>query len=158
IKTFDAGAWYDPEFAHQSVPSLGDVIARFRNRQTTRHHPLGFVIELKTVRGSGGSLADSVTALLQSEQFTDRAVVISFDAVALRELRAANKHLPTGLLYSEEKEESPVVLAREIGAHAIFPRQTCVTARLVSAAHKAGRAVASAPANTENQKNRVIAR
>jgi glycerophosphoryl diester phosphodiesterase len=156
LKSFDAGAWYGPDYAHQYVPSLTDVITRFRNRRTARHHSLGFVIELKTVKGSGGSLADSVVALLQKEQFTDRVVVISFDAVALQEVRAANKHLPTGLLYSEEKEESPVSQARAIGAHAIFPRKTCVTSKGIASAHKAGLAVGTWTANTKNEMKRVI--
>src|SRR5258708_9370548 len=68
IKTFDAGAWYGPEFAHQYIPSLSDVITRFRNRKTTRHHPLGFVIELKTVRGSGGGRARAGVAILYTER------------------------------------------------------------------------------------------
>src|SRR4051812_49435492 len=117
IKTFDAGAWYGPDFAHQYVPSLGDVITRFRNKKTTRGAPLGILIELKTHKGSGGSLADRVVALLEQETFTDRAIVISFDSVALQEVHAANKRILTGYLFNEEKD-SPLELARDIGAHA----------------------------------------
>ncbi|OGR89553.1 MAG: hypothetical protein A2992_03900 [Elusimicrobia bacterium RIFCSPLOWO2_01_FULL_59_12] len=157
IKTFDAGAWYDPEFAHQYIPSLGNVISRFRTRRTTKRHPVGLVIELKTIRGSGGSLADAVVALLHKEQFTDRVVIISFDAVALQEVRAADKRAPTGLLFSEEKEGSPIDQARDIGAHAIFPRKTWVTARGVTTAHKAGLAVGTWTANTKNEMKRMIA-
>jgi glycerophosphoryl diester phosphodiesterase len=158
LKGFDAGAWYDPEFSHQYVPSLGDVISRFRNRKTARHHALGIVIELKTVKGSGGSLADAVVALLHKEQFTDRVVVISFDHVALQEVHAADKKLLTGFLYSEEKEkEEPAISqAKAIGAHAIFPRKTAVNARQVAAAHKAGLAVAVWTANTKNEMKRMI--
>src|SRR5205814_1849003 len=105
IKGFDAGAWYDPDFAHQYVPSLSDVITRFRNKKTTRNVPLGILIELKTIKGSGGSLADRVVALLEQESFTDRVIVISFDAVALQEVHSANKHIPIGLLFNEEKDE-----------------------------------------------------
>ena len=96
LKTFDAGIWYGPDYAGQYVPSLADVIERFRDRKTTKKHPVGLVIELKTVRGSGGSLADAVVALLQRESFTDRCIIISFDAVALQEVRAAHKTLPDG--------------------------------------------------------------
>jgi len=156
IKSFDAGAWYGTEYGHQYVPSLGDVISRFRNRRTARHHTLGFIIELKTIRGSGGSLADAVVALLAKEQFTDRCFVISFDAVALQEVHYANKHIPTGYLYSDEKDESPVEKAKDIGAHAIFPRKTAVTARGVSTAHRAGLAVATWTANTKNEMKRLI--
>jgi glycerophosphoryl diester phosphodiesterase len=157
LKTFDAGAWYAPEFAGQYVPSLTDVIARFRQRKTARNHLVGFMIELKTVKGSGGSLADAVVAILQKEQFTERAFVISFDSVALQEVRSAHKTLPTGLLYSEEGEESRVTQAKAIGAHALCPRKTCVTSRGVVAAHRAGLAVSSWTANTKNEMKRLIA-
>ncbi len=156
IKGFDAGAWYGPEFAKQYVPSLSDVINRFRHRRTALHHPLGLIIELKTIRGSGGSLADAVVATLQKEQFTDRVIVISFDAVALQEVRSAHKTLPTGLLYSEESEDSRVMQAKQIGANAIFPRKTCVSARGVAAAHKVGLAVVSWTANTKNEMKRMM--
>jgi glycerophosphoryl diester phosphodiesterase len=156
LKTFDAGAWYGPEFSKEFIPSLSEVMSRFRTRRTAHNHPLGMIIELKTVRGSGGSLADAVVALLQKEQFTEKVVVISFDSVALQEVRSAHKHIPTGLLYSEESEDSRVSQAKQIGAQALFPRKTCVTARGVAAAHKAGLAVATWTANTKNEMKRMV--
>src|ERR1700690_1275136 len=50
IKTFDAGVWYGPDYAQESIPSLPDVIDRFRSRKSTKKSPIGIVIELKTVR------------------------------------------------------------------------------------------------------------
>jgi len=157
LKTFDAGAWYGPEYNKEFVPSLSEVIGHFRTRRTARHHPMGMIIELKTIRGSGGSLADAVVALLQREEFTEKVFVISFDAVALQEVRAAHKHVPTGLLYSEESEDSRIAQAKQIGAQAIFPRKTCVTTRGVAAAHKAGLAVVTWTANTKNEMKRMMA-
>lgn len=157
IKTYDAGLWYGSDFMKQYVPSLGEVIGRFRNRKTARKHSVGFLIELKTIRGSGGSLADTVVALLQREQFMERAFIISFDAVALQEVRAAHQHAPTGLLFSEEAEEGRVNQAKAIGAQAIFPRKTWVTARGVLAAHKVGLAVGTWTCNTKNEMKRMIA-
>lgn len=156
MKTLDAGAWYGMEYAHQYVPSLSDVIARLKHRKTTRHHALGLMIELKTVRGSGGSLADAVVSILHQEQFVERAIVISFDAVALQEVRAADKKIVTGYLYSEDKDESPIETAKTIGAHAIMPRKTAVTSRLVTNAHKADLAVSTWTANTKNEMKRLI--
>src|SRR5882724_5944925 len=53
IKSFDAGVWYGPDYTQEAVPSLSDVIERFRHRKSTKKHLVGFVVELKTVRGSG---------------------------------------------------------------------------------------------------------
>jgi len=156
IKTFDAGIWFGPDSAGQYVPSLTQVIERFRDRKTTKRHAVGLVIELKTVRGSGGSLADAVVALLQRESFTERCVIISFDAVALQEVRSAHKTIPTGLLFSEETDEGRVAQAKAIGAQAIFPRKTWVTTRGVAAAHKAGLAVGTWTCNTKNEMKRMM--
>jgi glycerophosphoryl diester phosphodiesterase len=157
IKTFDAGVWYGLDYTKEYIPSLGQVIGRFRDRKTTRHHLVGFIIELKTIKGSGGSLADAVVSLLQREEFTDRVCIISFDAVALQEVRAAHKTLPTGLLFSEETEEGRIAQAKAIGAQAVFPRKTWVSSRGVLAAHKVGLAVSTWTCNTKNEMKRMIA-
>lgn len=156
IQGLDAGIWYGPEYAREGVPCLEDVIARFRNKKTSKRHALNFIVELKTIRGSGGSLADAVVALLQKEDFTDRCMVISFDAVALQEVRAAHKSLPTGLLFNEESDEGRVAQAKAIGAQAIFPRKTWVTTRGVAAAHKAGLTVGTWTCNTKNEMERMM--
>jgi glycerophosphoryl diester phosphodiesterase len=156
IKGFNAGVWYGPDYAQESVPSLGDVIARFRDRKTTKKHPIGLVVELKTVRGSGGSLADTVVATLMRENFAERCVVISFDAVALQEVRSAHKTMAIGLLFSEDTEEGRIAQAKAIGAQAIFPRKTWVTSRGVAAAHKVNLAVGTWTANTKNEMKRMI--
>jgi glycerophosphoryl diester phosphodiesterase len=155
IKTFDAGTWYGPDYARQYVPSLSDVIERFRNRKTTKRHLVGMIIELKTVRGSGGSLADAVVSLLQKEDFLERCMIISFDAVALQEVRSAHKTLPTGLLFNEDTEEGRITQAKAIDAQAIFPRKTWVSSRGVLAAHKAGLAVSTWTCNTRNEMKRT---
>jgi glycerophosphoryl diester phosphodiesterase len=156
LKSFDAGVWFGPEYAKQYVPSLAEVIGHFRGRKSAQRHALGLIIELKTIRGSGGSLADAVVKLLHDEEFMDRVCIISFDTVALQEVRAANKHVPTGLLYNEEGEESRVSQAKAIGCQALFPRKTAVSARLVTAAHKSGLSVATWTANTKNEMKRMI--
>ena len=156
IKTLDAGGWYNPEFADERVPHLSGVIDRFRNRKTARRHPVSLVVELKTVKGSGGSLADAVVALLHKEHFLERVIVISFDAVALQEVRAAHKSLPIGLLYSDGADEARIEQALAMDAHALFPRKTCVTAKGVAAAHKAGLALGTWTANTKNETKRLL--
>jgi glycerophosphoryl diester phosphodiesterase len=156
IQSFDAGVWYGPDYAQENVPSLEEVITRFRHRKSTNRHSLGFVIELKTIKGSGGSLADAVVALLGREDFMERCIVISFDAVALQEVRAAHKSLPTGLLFNEESEEGRIAQAKAIGAQAIFPRKTWITTRGVAAAHKAGLTVGTWTCNTKNEMERMI--
>lgn len=156
IQALDAGIWYGPDYAQQGIPCLEDVISRFRHKKTANRHTLGFIIELKTIRGSGGSLADAVVALLVKEDFVERSMVISFDAVALQEVRAAHKTLPTGLLFNEESEEGRIAQAKAIGAQAIFPRKTWVTSKGVAAAHKAGLSVATWTCNTKNEMERMV--
>jgi len=157
IKTLDAGIWFGPHYSGQFVPSLEMAITKFRSRKTSTGSPLGFIIELKTVKGSGGSLADTVVALLQREKFTERAVVISFDMVALQEVRQADKNISTGLLYSEGTEEFRLQQAATIGAQTLCPRKTCVTSKGVLTAHKANLSVSPWTANTKIEMKRLIA-
>lgn len=160
IKTLNAGAWYHPEFDHQHVPSLLDVLSKFKNRKTSRRLPLSFMIELKTTKGMGGMLADAVVQQLYDASWVDRVVIISFDAAALHEVRAANKRLATGLLYSDENETgtaSRLEQAQLIGAKALFPRKSCVTSKLIATAHKEGLAVATWTANTQAEMKRLLA-
>lgn len=157
LKTLDAGAWYGPAHAEEFVPSLEMVIAKFRHRKTSQGAPLGLIIELKTVRGSGGSLADTVVALLQREKFTERVFIISFDAVALQEVRQADRHVPTGLLYSEGADEARIQQAKSIAAQALCPRKTCVSSKGVLMAHKADLAVSTWTANTKVEMKRLMA-
>ena len=157
LKAMDAGAWFGPSYVDQWVPSLTEVIHKFRNRKTAHGAPLGLIVEMKTAKGSAGSLADAVVAVLQREKFTDRVCVISFDAVALQEVRNANKHLAIGLLYSEDPEETRLAQARQMGAQAIFPRKSAVTSKNVQAAHNAGLAIATWTANTKIEMKRMIA-
>jgi len=157
IKTLDAGVWYGPGYTDEFVPNLSDVFAKFRTRKTTRGHALGFIIELKTIRGSGGSLADSVVKRIRDEKMNEHVFIISFDAVALQEVRQADKHLPIGLLYNEETEDGRIQQAKQIGAQAIFPRKTAVSSKGVLAAHKADLMVATWTANTKIEMKRLIA-
>src|SRR5258706_9698536 len=45
LKTFDAGIWFGPDHSGQFIPSLAQVIEKFRHRKTTKRHLIGFVIE-----------------------------------------------------------------------------------------------------------------
>lgn len=156
IQAMDAGVWFGPDYAQESVPCLEDVIAKFRNKKTTSRHALGFIVELKTIRGSGGSLADAVVKVLIDESFTDRCMIISFDSVALQEVRTAHKTLPTGFLFNEESDGGRIEQAKAIGANAIFPRKTWVTAKGVVTAHKAELTVGTWTCNTKNEMKRMI--
>ena len=59
--------------------------------------------------------------------------------------------------YDEEEEEPRIVQAKRIGAQAIFPRKSSVTAREVVAAHKAGLMVGTWTANTKVEMKRLLA-
>lgn len=156
IKTMDAGVWFGPDFTGQFVPSLREVLSAFQSRHTAAQQPVSFVIELKTVKGAGAALAGSVVRLLAEQRFTERAVVISFDASALEAVRGAHAQLPIGLLYSEEPE-SRIDQARALHAQGLFPRKSFVSSRLVDQAHQAGLAVAPWTANTKIEMKRILA-
>ncbi len=157
IKSLNAGAWYSAEFKDEKVPLLSEVFPFFALRKTSQNRPVGFIVELKTAKGTAGILADAAVRIMEKAKCEDRTMVISFDAVALQEVRSSQKNLSTGLLYSDEKDEQRIKQACDIGAHAIFPRKSCVTSRGIVAAHKAGLAVSTWTANTKIEMKRLLA-
>jgi glycerophosphoryl diester phosphodiesterase len=93
LKELDAGSWFAPSFVGQRIPTLQEVI------EAVGQHLL-LNIELK-VRGSKtGRLAAAVARAVEDHQLLDRALVSSFNPLALYHIRRLNPWISTGLLYS----------------------------------------------------------
>jgi glycerophosphoryl diester phosphodiesterase len=97
LKELDAGAWFDAvptklAFAGQRIPTLQEVIIEVG-------HQLLLNIELKTkVFGDSGLIAE-VVRLIEDHNLVHRAIVSSFNPLALRRVKGLNSHISTGLIY-----------------------------------------------------------
>ena len=101
LKELDAGFWFDARFAGQRIPTLQEVIVEVG-------HQLLLNIELKTrVFGSTGLIAE-VVRLIEDHNLVHRAIVSSFNPLALRRVKRLNRHINTGLIYFFDLPAHPI--------------------------------------------------
>jgi glycerophosphoryl diester phosphodiesterase len=92
LKELDAGSWLDARFAGQRIPTLQEVIVEIG-------HQLLLNIELKTKGLGSAGLVAEVVRLIEDHNLVHRAIVSSFNPLALRRVKRLNPHICSGLLY-----------------------------------------------------------
>ena len=90
LRGLDAGSWFDPAFADQTIPTLEQALA------TLAELGLGVVIEIKPAPGAETRLADGVLAALAGS-CPVTVVVSSFDAKIVKELKRMAPDVPRAL-------------------------------------------------------------
>ena len=93
LKELDAGRWFDPAYAGQRIPTLQEVIDAVGHR-------LLLNIELKTASWQDDGLAGAVVQAIGDNHLLDRAIVSSFNPLALRSVVKLAPQIPIGLLYA----------------------------------------------------------
>lgn len=135
LSKLDAGAWFGARFAGERLPQLGELL-------DVTHGKLTLCIEIK----QGAGVVEAVTREVDARGMRGEVVVFSFDAEALRGIRASMPGVATLLLSSSSGSPpryGPETVARavELGVEAIGFSYRLVTPELVVAAHEAGLAV-----------------
>lgn len=127
LRQLDAGSWFGSEFSGERIPTLEDIL------QFSKKNDVVFYLELKPGGSWGGEHA-LIGALRESGEIA-RAVVISFDASVVLDLRKIEPTLMTGLLY-DGQIENPLAKAVEVGARQLVARGDLVTPALLTEARK----------------------
>src|ERR1700694_2436266 len=127
LRDLDAGWWFGSEFAGERIPTLEEIL------EFSKKHDVVFYLEMKPFGSWGGEHA-LVGALRESGEIP-RAVVISFDAEIVLNLRKIEPTLMTGLLYDGQLE-NPLEKAVAIGARQLVVRGDLVTPALLANARK----------------------
>jgi glycerophosphoryl diester phosphodiesterase len=127
LRKLDAGSWFGSEFAGERIPTLEEIF------EFSKKNDVVFYLEIKPGAAWGGEHA-LVGALRESGEIP-RAVVISFDATIVLNLRKIEPTLMTGLLY-DGQIENPLDKAVEIGARQVAVRGDLVTPALIAQAKK----------------------
>jgi len=127
LRKLDAGSWFGSEFAGERIPTLEEIF------EFSKKNDVVFYLEIKPGAAWGGEHA-LVGALRESGEIP-RAVVISFDAGIVLNLRKIEPTLMTGLLY-DGQIENPLEKAVEIGARQVAVRGDLVTPALIAQARK----------------------
>jgi glycerophosphoryl diester phosphodiesterase len=96
-------------------------------------------VELKTDGDDPRGIAAAACAFLGRRRGRDRALVSSFDAVALRAVRALRPHLPTALVVEDAADVEPALAECALAGHrALHPEAALVDAGLMTRARALG--------------------
>lgn len=105
IKCADAGAWFSPEFAGETVPTLSEALAFITDNAIA-------LLEIKD-----GTIAEAVVQKICEMDMLELTVVISFHTSVLQTVRSLESRIPTGwLIGSNNGHTHPIQLCQQLGA------------------------------------------
>ncbi|HEV2288410.1 MAG TPA: glycerophosphodiester phosphodiesterase family protein [Candidatus Acidoferrales bacterium] len=134
LRELDAGSWYGKQFAGERIPSIEEVLMFARDVDVVAY------LEVKIEDAWG--VHHALVSALRAANETARAVIISFDATFLDNVRRLDTTLLTGFLYEPPMTDA-IEKAQRIGVRQILPRADLVTPELVAAAHAADLQIAT---------------
>lgn len=103
IKRADAGAWFNPEFTGESVPTLAEALACITDGAIA-------VLEIKD-----GPIAEAVVKKIREMDLLERTVIISFHTSVLKTVRSLESRIPTGwLIGSSNGYTHPIQLCQQL--------------------------------------------
>ena len=144
LTALDAGAWFDPRFTGERIPTLGAVLERYWGAHLH--------VELK---GHSAGLAQRAVDMIRSSGIATNVTITSFQKAKLQETRAYAPELPTGWLVGEVSD-AVVAQARAMGLTQLCPRAGAVTPELVSRLHAEGLVVRAWGVATEDLMRQVV--
>lgn len=127
LRSLDAGSWFGAQFAGARIPTLDEVLARYKGR-------VHLHVEIK---GRSPSLSQRTADLIRQHGMAGEVTITSFQSVRLEEMRAHAPELPTGWLV-REVSDSMIAQARAMGVTQLCPRAPAVTPALVRRLHEEG--------------------
>jgi glycerophosphoryl diester phosphodiesterase len=136
LKQLDAGAWFDPRFAGERIPTLDEVLGLALARKIVVD------IEIKNAPVYYEGIEAAVVHALEQHRMIEQAIVISFDHRAVQRVKKLQRRVVTGVLYACRPADGGLGLARQVDAEVLLPHYAYVTSEDVRAAHDAGLAVA----------------
>ena len=150
LRSLDAGSWFGTGHVGERVPTLGEVLERYKGR-------LHFHIEIKA-RAEG--LASGTADLVRGYGVADSVTITSFQKPRLEEVRAYAPELPAGWLVpsgsGSQLDDSIADQARDLGLTQIGPRAELVTPQMVGNLHDMGFVVHAWGVSSEELMRRVV--
>ncbi len=135
VRRLDAGSWWSLHAAGERVPLLEEVV------ETIRHTGVGLLVEVKNPALHPGLAADVAAALravpgyLDEVAGTDRLVVQSFGAEAMKEHKRLEPAVPVGLLGTPATADLGAIAT---WADQVNPAHWSVGAGFVETVHRHG--------------------
>lgn len=102
IKQADAGTWFNPKFAGESVPTLAEALVSIADNAIA-------LLEIKDV-----SITQSVVRIVQNMDMVEQSVIISFHSSAIQTVRTLEPRLPTGYIIGSNENIQPIQLCQQL--------------------------------------------
>jgi glycerophosphoryl diester phosphodiesterase len=145
LRRLDAGSWFHARFAGERIPTLRDVLARYRARAHLH-------VEIK---GRADGLTRRTVDAIRDGGMAARVTITSFQRVRLEETREYAPELPMGWLVAEATE-AIVAQARAMGLTQLCPKASTLTPELVRRLRATGLGVRAWGVENEDLMRRVV--
>ena len=136
LKSLDAGSWMGSQFAGEQIPTLEEVLDRYRGK-------MGVLIELKTPH-----MIEKVAEILRVRNLdkpqNGKIIVQSFHFESMRQMKQLLPHVPVGVITSNPAHINVETL-QQVSAYADWfnPHYSLVTEELVRQVHEHGMKIGS---------------
>ena len=151
LRAMDVGSWYGDAFAHVQMPTPVEVVEAVGGRLLMNFELINDSPELN---GVGPLLVD----FFRRMDLFDRAMISSFNPLALWEVRKLEPRITLGALWSPREPwyvQTPEWAGR-IHPEALHPKHVLVTPELVSEAHARGQRVHTWTINDAESARRMM--
>jgi len=145
LRELDAGSWFGSPFAGERIPTLSDVLARYKGRAHLHME----------IKGHTPTLAPRTADVVRQHGMQAQVTMTSFQDVRLEEMRAYAPELPLGWLVQTVTDRT-IARAHELGATQLCPRADAVTLDLVHRLHSEGFVVRAWGVTTEELMRQVV--
>lgn len=135
LRALDAGGWFAPEYAGERIPTLGEVLDRYRGK-------IGVLIEIKApwlYPGIEQKVADELIKRNMHLPNNGKVIIQSFDFGSVQRFHEILPDVPVGVLTYQPQDLTDAKLA-EFAAYADYvnPSLNLVTEQLVDRIHALG--------------------
>ncbi|PTM59677.1 glycerophosphodiester phosphodiesterase [Desmospora activa] len=155
IKQLDAGSWFGEEFAGEPIPTLNEVLDRYRSKN------IGILIELKSPELYPGIEAEVALLLAQKklDKRTDKIIVQSFNHDVMKNYHRLQPTIPVGVLVSYTPEGVSDEQLRQFSTYADYvnPNQRLVNHDLVQRVHANGMKITPYTIRAESEARQMMA-
>jgi glycerophosphoryl diester phosphodiesterase len=157
LKKLDAGSWFGPEFAGERIPTLGEVLDRYRGK-------IGILIEIKNPELYPG-IEEKVAKALKKRNMhrpkNGKVIVQSFGHESMKKFHRLLPSVPVGVLLSHADYQDGVsdedLAAFSRYADYVNPSQSLVDEDLVRRVHGLGMKITPYTIRTKEEAERMIA-
>ncbi|MEW6227216.1 MAG: glycerophosphodiester phosphodiesterase [Bacillota bacterium] len=150
LKKLDAGSWFNPKFAGERIPTLGEVLELVADRCALIN------VEIKSGVVLYPGIEAKIISLLKKFHAIDKTVLSSFNHFSLRTAKVIDPAVKTGVLYMEGLVD-PWVYAKQVPADALHPAFYAVVPEIVKGAHAGGLTVNTWTVDKPDDMRRMIA-